>query len=284
MGVITGINAAIDGLTCLEQFVINTEGEDNAVACGDSKGAVVRGDTNLDWSGAAVGYGHTPPKMPGELFTLTASDRVGQGWKSSANGAIVDRVKIFCNPSEAELFYYHIWFSGNGSLTTGAYAATSSATPGGTSSKDRILKIGNTSQTGIGYWDLDIIGNNTDPLWVGGGGGWPNRGAGNIDATITWRQHFDAIEDMAGSGLARLGSFTYFKLYVTATLYWDLKWMEILKLPTKYVIRNQQNKPEYVVTNGEAKFSAYYGVPSVIGWINRPAVPQPTRDYWPPAT
>ena len=272
MGVITGISAAIDGLTCLEQFTVDSSGLDNAVACNDSKGGVVRGLTNYDWEGAAVGYGHTPLKLPGEIFTFTGSDRAGQGWRSAANGAIVDKAHIFVKPKIAEMIYHHLYFSGNGSLTPGAYLATSSATPGGISSKERGIAINGSAVSGIASWDLEIIGNNADPLWTSTSGGWPNRGAGNIDAIITWQHHFDSI-----GTLPALGSFVEFWLYVTASTYWAVKWAEILQLPTRYVIRNAQNKPEYVVTDGVAKFSGYYG--GVEGFIKRPA----GTTYWPAA-
>jgi hypothetical protein len=283
MGVITGISAAINGLTCLEQFTIDSSGIDNAVACGDSKGGVVRVDTNYDWEGVAVGFGHTPPKLPGEVFTFTGSDRAGQGWVSAANGAILDRAKIFCRPDNADAIYHHLKFSGNGSLTPGAYLATSSATPGGISSKERGIKILSSSVadyyagagnivSGIAGWDLEIIGNTTDPLWTSTSGGWPNRGAGNIDAIITWQHHFDSM-----GALPTLGSFAEFRLYVTASTYWTVKWAQVLQLPTQYVIRNKQNKPEWVRTDGVAKFSGYYG--GVEGYIKRPA----GTTYWPAA-
>ena len=271
MGLITGIGAAIDGLTCLEQFEIVRDGLDDPIACDNARGGVVRGDTNYDWQGSAAGYGHTPAKLPGELFTFTGSDRAGQGWRSAASGAIIDRADIFCHPRSDDAIYHHLYFLGNGSLTPGAYTATSSATPGAFSAKKRGIAIDGTVVSGIAGWGLSLIGNTAKPVWTDTSGGWPNRVAGyGLDAWITWTHHFNAV-----SALPTLGSFVKFWLYATATTYWDIKWAQILKVPAQYVIRNKRNKPEYVVSPGVAKFSATYG--NVQGHIKRPD----GTTYWP---
>jgi hypothetical protein len=275
MGVITGIGAAISGLSCLEQFRITTSGVDNAVACSGSGGGVVRGDTNYDWEGVAVGYGHTPPKMPGALFTFTGSDRAGQGWQSAANGAIVDKVRIFCNPLEAELFYYHLYFKANGSLTPGAYSATSGTAPAGISSKERAIVIDGNPVMGSNYWNLEIDGNLPEPLWTPSSGGWPVRAPtdytalgtaspGNIDATIVWRQHYNTMSD-----LVVIGAANEYHLYVTASLYWSIKWARVLEIPTQYVIRNKGNRPDWVGAQCKAQFSGYES--STKGHIMYPA-------------
>ncbi len=271
MGVITGRLAAINGIACLERFrIITNEPFDNAVACSASGGAVLRGDSNYDWSGMAVGYGYTPPELPGDTFTLTAGDGAGQGWTGAA---IVDRAKIFCNSERAGLFFYHLWFSSNGALTPGAASPTDGTTPTQVSSKGRNIDR-DGAVTGVGYWDLDIQGNNSEPVWTPEGSGWPSRGPGNIDATITWRQHFDTASD-----LPPIGDADIYKLYVTAALFWEVKWARASKVPAEYVIRNQQNRPEYVVSECEARFSGHEG--GVQGYIKAPGDPQVA--YWPPA-
>jgi len=281
MGVITGIDAAINGFTCLSQFKIITSGLDNAIACSNSKGGVVRAATNYDWKGAAVGFAQPPPKLPGELFTFAGGDRAGQGWNSAADGAIVDRVRIICNPRLAKAIYWEMFFSANGSLTAGAHTATSSATPTPSSSKERGISI-DGAKTGIGSWELEIDGNTAAPLWTADSGGWPKRAAtgasasnsksGNIDATMKWEQYFNAV-----SVLPVVGDFAVFGLYVAASTYWEIKWGEVLENEIEYVIRNEQNKPDWVKSTGEARFSGYYAGGE--GWIKRPA----GTTYWPAA-
>ncbi len=276
MGVITGRLAAINSLACLERFtIITNEPFDNAVACSASAGAVLRGDSNFDWNGFAVGYGYTPPVLPGETFDLSAGDGAGSSWETAeSDGAIVDRVKIFCNSARAGLFYYHIWFSAaNGVLAPGAVTPTDATTPNQVSSKGRNIDR-DGAVTGVAYWDLDIKANNSEPVWTPEGSGWPNRGPGNIDATITWRQHFDDA-----AALPPIGDADIYKLYVTALLFWEVKWARASKVPAEYVIRNQQNRPEYVVSECQARFSGHEG--GVQGYIKAPGDPQVA--YWPPA-
>jgi len=277
MGVITGRLAKISDLVCSERFqIVTNEAFDNAAACSDSGGAILRGASNYDWKGWAACYGYTPPKMPGDLFTLTAGDGAGQGWVSADNGAIVDKVKIFCNENDAKLFYYHIWFSANGILTPGAAVPVAGSVPTQVSSKGMAIDR-DGAVTGVGYWDLEIEGNNSEPIWTPEGSGWPYRGPGNIDATITWRQHFDTA-----STLPAIGASSIYKLYVTDTLYWEVKWGQTSDIPAMYVIRNQNNRPEYVVAECKARFSGY--ADGVQGYIKKPAVvPADPVAYWPAA-
>jgi hypothetical protein len=266
---ITGIGAGIDGLACLEQFAIIPTCQDNSVACSDSDGAVLQSDSNKDWSGIAVGYGHTPPKLPGELFTFTGTDRLGTGYQSSTNGAIVDRVKIFCRSQESQIFYWHMWFSANGAIAAGTYSVPSGATPNPSSSSQRGIAIGTTEITGIAQWDLEIIGNNAEPVWPAELLGWPQRDPGNIGCTINWKQH-----PGSASELLTVGTFSIYKLYVTSSLFWQIKWGKAMEVPVEYVIRDKNNRPRYVVSDGVAGFSSHYG--GVAGNILKPG----GTPYW----
>jgi len=267
MGLITGYKAAIDGMTCLERFKIVTRGMDNAVACSSSNGAVVRSDTNRDWFGVAAGFGYLPPVLPGATFQFMGGAQNGQGWTSQGVGGaandtstICDRVRIFCHPQESELLYWHLYFSGNGSLTPGAESAeavTSLATTP-PCSIDLGITIGGTPVANIGYWDLEIKGNTTDPIWPSGRGGWPSRSRGNIDAMITWRQFFDTVDELPDM-LTPSDLFQTYQLFVQNSpqaKYWEIQCARLLDEPVDYVVRNKENKPEYVVVENRAGFSA----------------------------
>jgi hypothetical protein len=268
---ITGLEAAINGIPCLERFSIEETGEDNGIACSSSAAGTIRGEPNKDWKGVAVGFGYLPPILPGTLFTFTGADRNGQGWASGTNGAIVDAVQIFCNPNAATLFYYNLYFSANGLLTPAAYSITSAVIPNPASSAKRIIWRGGSPVSGVSYWDLLIFASNARPLWTGDSGGYPYRDAGNIDAVITWHQNPDAVAELPTIGIAEV-----YRLYCTATWYWEIKWAMTLSRPVNYVIRNQANEPEYIVAQNKAHFTGYYG--GVKGFIKTPAASPST--YW----
>jgi hypothetical protein len=275
MGSITGIKAKIDGIPCLQQFNIEHTGMDNAVACSDSGGGVVRAESNADWRGVAVGFGHTPAKMPGDLFTFEGVDRTGEGWQSAASGTIVDRVTIFCHPQQSKIFYHHIYFSATGSLTPGTYSAPSFTDPNPAPSVQRTIAVDGVSQTGGTEWVLDILGNTTQPVWEAGNSGWPTRGAGNIDATLTWNQLFDDP-----TAIPQVGDFSVFRAYVTATTYWELQWMHVLQSTGEYVIDDGESRPKFISNDGVARFSGVTnGAGSTLGFIKNPAV----ATWWPAA-
>lgn len=270
MGQITGLNAAIDGIPCISEFNLEIFDQDNAVACSNTAGGVLRTSANKDWSGVVLGFGSLPPKLPGELFTFTGADSAGQGWVSEASGAIVDRAVIFCNTKLSQLFYYYLFILGNGSLTpTGSLTITSSTIPNPDSVSGLGITIGSTAITDIGSWKLELIGNTAKPIWPGSASGWAKRGAGNIDAILTWEQYFNAVADVQV-----VNAVAEYKPYVSASTFWDLKWMQVSKVPPKYVVRNAQNEPEYVVAECEARFTGYSG--GVKGYIKKPG----GATYW----
>ena len=266
MTFITGEDAAIDGMTCLQRFMIEKyEPEDNAEACSATGGAVVRADANKDWRGVAVGFGHTPAKMPGELFTFTGVDRDGMGHKSTANGAIVDSVRIFCKSQQSKFFFYQIAFSANGALNAGSYSVSDAASPNPVPSIQKNISIADVAQTGILEWDLELVAKNAKPVWPAELLGWPNRAKGNIDATLTWVQGFNDP-----SVLQTLGAFANYKLYVTETLFWELQWAKMRKLPIDYPIADSDGQTDWIAAKEcQAHYSGWLG--GVQGYIKKPA-------------
>lgn len=267
---ITGLEAAIDGVPCIERFRINLTAQDNAVACSDSAMAVLRSSSNKDWNAVVSAFGHTPAKLPNDKFTFTARDADGQGWRSETNGAIVRQAHVFCRPQSSEPFYYHLYISGNGSLTPGEYSATGGPYPTPASSIGRGVSIDDTPLTGIAQWELILSSNLARPIWPAHKIGWPVRDSGNIDAEIVFRQHPDLVDD-----LPEIGDEAIYNLFVTDTLSWEIKWGKLLDLPVEYVVRNQNNEPEFVAAENRAHFSASVGGQQ--GHILKPGAAQ----WWP---
>jgi len=96
------------------------------------------------------------------------------------------------------------------------------------------------------------------------------RDSGNIDAEIVFRQHPDLVDD-----LPEIGDEAIYNLFVTDTLSWEIKWGKLLDLPVEYVVRNQNNEPEFVAAENRAHFSASVGGQQ--GHILKPGAAQ----WWP---
>lgn len=267
---ITGTKAAIDGLACLRSWQIALRGHDTVSACSASDGAVVRTAGNADWSGAATGYG-VPPKLPGDSFTFTGSDRAGQGWQSSSGGALVSAVKIVAPIMSGRHIYYEMRFVAAGSLSKGAYAAVDATDPAPLNPRGLPFAIDITPVSGVEAWQLEINGNPTSPSYPSHLAGWPARDPGNIDATVSWQQTFDAM-----SQIPAINAIHQFQLYVTGTTHYDLKWCQVLEAPVAYPIEGDPpGQGEYVRMHAQAHFTGYQA--GVKGWIKKPG----GNAYWP---
>jgi hypothetical protein len=280
---ITGLQAAVNGLTCLKQFRLAVHGVDTVAACSASDGAVLRSDGNADWQGVALGYG-LPTIYPNTFFSFVGSDRAGEGWSSgdeegAGRGAICTKVHLFCPTEAGRNIYYHLYFAGNGSLVKGGSAADATI-PNPKNSKGLAFKINDATTYGVLGWELEIDGNVTSPTWPSHMAGWAVRDPGNIDATLKWKQQFDATNQ-----LPNINDFAEFKPYVTSALFYDIKWGQVLALPTDYPIEGSPpGQGEYITADCEAKFSGFYN--GAAGYLKLPAsvtLPDGSSgmQYWP---
>lgn len=247
---VTGLRAAINSFPCLRKFQLTLKGHDTVAACSASNGGVLRTDGNKDWGGVAIGYGR-PPAWPGDYFTFTGSDRNGQGWRSSTNGAIVDRVRIFCPIETGRHIYWQINFLANGPLVKGAYAAVDGAVPAPLNCKGLKFYVETNEVKGVLGWEFDLDGNTTDPSYPSHLAGWPARDPGNLDATLTWDQTFDEM-----SQLYEVGSSYAFSMYDSASTFYTFRYGQILDQPVEYQIEgNPPGKGVYITA---VKQSAHF--------------------------
>lgn len=261
---VTGLKAAIDGFACLKSWKFVLSGTDTVSACSASDGAVIRSAGNADWSGAAVGYG-LPPKMPGETFTFQGSDRFGQGWLSATSATIVTRVHIFCPINSGKHIFYHLYFAANGSIAKGAYSVTDSANPSPLNAKGLTFKIDTVAVNGVEHWDMVLDGNVAHPSYPSHLAGWPARDPGNLDVELTWRQTFDAMDQ-----IPTINSFHQFTPYVDSARYYDILWGQVLHEPVDVPIEGEPaGQAEYIrLSECKAKFTGWKD--GVQGYFKRP--------------
>jgi len=115
---LTGEYGAINGWSCLRRWRIQHTQPGVGNVCSTSDGGPHLVNGVEDWKGVARGVNY-PSVDPGDLFTF--SGVIGKsggedvaGPSSEANGAIVDRIRLYWNVEAGEILYYDIWFSGVG--------------------------------------------------------------------------------------------------------------------------------------------------------------------------
>ena len=224
MAVLSGIAGAVDGINTARTWTITHSADSQAfVASNTLEGTIVL-DGNLDWSGSYTAYGHTPVRMPQDSFTFTGSI---DGTNGAAGEAICDSVEIVNDIEPGALIAHTVNFSRNGALTLGASVAVDVTTPDVPTSIGTDVQVGTavaapvyTPLTDVRGWTLTITADNK-PYVSSDTAGGNLRLPGNISATISVPVFEDDFAD-----LEAVNTHSYIRLYVTATTYWDIGFVQ----------------------------------------------------------
>ena len=117
MGVIGGAKSLINGMYTTKSWSISHKADLQAIIASNTYGGPVRLEGNKDWSGTVEGWGHTPPILPGDIFSFTGSI---DGSLGATGSAICDSTTITINVESGAVINYSSAFSANGALTFGA--------------------------------------------------------------------------------------------------------------------------------------------------------------------
>lgn len=234
MGVITGVNAAVDGISCLKSWRVQTANELEVAYCSASDAGPVVDTGNEDWIGVAVGYGHEPPVAPGSTFQFTGAFRgtggSQKGVDSGASGAIVTKYVQHINVGAGQYHWYELHFASAASALTASdsLTVTDAGTPSPNTGISRKLTIGsndiNVIQAKIEVENYVAVYRDTST------GGKTGRVAGNFGANCEFDMYFD---DFNSDNVPDPGSADTYKFYVTNTLFWQLQ-----KMYTQVKLRN----------------------------------------------
>lgn len=225
MAVISGINCEVDGVSSLAAWKIDSRDLGPEFATSDAPGAMGRAAGNKDWRGLYKAYGYTPlaAHLPGKTISFAGDTDASYGVSASA---IVDRVTVTCPVEEGGLLSTLVEFSNNDAsgLAFGAAGATVGATPAIVSAITRKVNWDN-SDVSVRGWKLVLTCRNK-PYVDTDTAGYVMRTTGNMDATFEW----GAYQDQPAS-LPAAGDIAIAKFYVTATLFWQLSWGIIKRIP-----------------------------------------------------
>lgn len=209
---------SIDPTVDLKQFA--------STATVDGHGAV---QGIVDWTGSYEGYGHTPVVLPGDSFVFHGSLDGTNGYSGTA---MVSEVEIVINVESGEIMKHTVSFAANGALTKGAEAAQADATvPNPVSSlvtgvKLRLIEVEVGSPTTLDVPDVRTITIklSCDLKEYSGTScvGFKKRVAGRKNCEVSAECYFSDP-----TALPPGNSVRQCRVFVSATEYWDFKWLRM---------------------------------------------------------
>jgi hypothetical protein len=238
-----------------------------------------------EWNGTFKTYGDSPPCMPGDTiafqgYTAPDNDAYGNGVEYAGN-AVVKQVTLNLNFTGGEPVQYDVEFEGHLNFTTQGVSGsvildlTNPNIP-------PIVNAGLQFSMNGSVWNpvpnvascqlvftngvQEYVNSSTIVAVSSVNHLWKGRKAGNFDWALTIAQQ-DNIRTLFNKG-----DNVYFRPYVTATTYWDLKWGCIESFSGITVNRETG---AIIQMSVNAKMKAQ--VAGVLGYVKKPD----TTTFWP---
>ena len=272
--VISGKNMAVnsDTGTGIYHFRIYQKHYPPWMVGGNQLGAVARELGNTDWGGDVWGNGHTPVILPNDSFSFEcAPAQSGSiGVSGTARCLAVEIVVDNRNPEDPQPIWWHARFGANGTaLTTGATAPTDTSVPKLYPPKGLCAYFG-SSQIRTKYQRLFLFARGVVATVDCTSDGVFLRTEGEIDGDLTWivntNDSSDFLDEASGEQRTRM--------YVTATDYWQVDWMEIVDTPDPWEA-NRREPRDPVQATFKAAFTGHSGTTD--GSITQPD----GTEWWP---
>lgn len=224
MGVLSGIAGAVDGIGTIRTWSVETSAAIQRMIASNTKGGPIRLAGNKDWSGNYAAYGHTPLKMPGDIFTFHGSL---EGAKGIEGSAIVEAAEIVIDIEGGLPIAHTVDFAAMGALDLAAEKAVSdSLDPAVFPAIGRKVQIG-TVVADPDYSDIPNVRTITlrfsaeNPSYVSSGtAGHLKRLKGNVDAGLSV-----SVYEGDAAALIAPNTLKAVKIFVTSTLFWELRWI-----------------------------------------------------------
>ena len=177
---------------------------------------------NSDWFGFYRNYGHTPIVFPGDKFAfLGAILKPAGGAMSAAGDAICQRLTLHIPGEQGGNIQYQVELAGNGPLTYGSDSLSDSSAVAAVNAAGRKAA-----------WDgVDVAETRLMRLAIGAqnrpyaGSGLP--GVRRREPGVTYVQWLYQCYTDNPAAIPVRGSTGVLRFYVTATAYWELKWVRV---------------------------------------------------------
>jgi len=247
MGVISGKDLAVNGVSTVSRWKIEVPGEPAEYIASGSQSAVGRQAGIRDWRGIYTQFATQPDAWPGAALTFAGS--IDESVGASGTG-IIDGVRIVWEQEKASKIRVDTFFSANGDLTLGDAVATDAGPPTPVTSKGKILKLDDVEVTDISEMSLYIFRRN---IKYSGSStpGYYKRVAGDWDAQVEWKQYTDTP-----SGLAEPFDVVAVKMYTTDTLFYLIEYV-VIDLLDDFGADHMSDKP--VGAHVRGSFSGFSG-------------------------
>lgn len=230
--VISGVGHAVDGVGNVGKWTMESSMDLHKWITSATKQGHATRKGPQDWTGTYESQGFLPAKMPGDTFTFTGSY---DGATGVVGPVMVDVVEIRWNQETGEPIGHTVSFSGTGLPVPGAAVAADASVPVVHSSVGLIIKASDASAAESFVEILDVrsvtltISRANTPYTssstVTSGQAYVGRLAGPWDFSLSY-----SVFEGDPSILLTPGDVYHFQVYVTAALFWDLKWARISEL------------------------------------------------------
>lgn len=245
-GVHGGRFGVVDGITQVRNWQINDDGNLARGVNSASKMGSFRRKGTASWAGSYSAHGAVAAVMPSEMFSFlgyTAPDggTVGGVGQTYEGAAIVDSLGISWNWAGGNVIEHQIGFSGHLTLTpTAADIAALDATVSDpevvgvckiTRSVDGAawVEIENVTQASLNIQAANAAYINSST----------SSNTGRVPGPIDWTASIGVEDNLLGSGLSKFTDY-WFRFYVTATTFYELKWGTVKSFSGLQISRETQ--------------------------------------------
>lgn len=223
MSVLSGTKGIVNGTDTIRKWSINAIADMQAYIASNTKQGTVRVAGNKDWTGTYDAYGHTPVRMPGDTFAFVGSIDELEG---VAGQAIVDEVKIEWDIEAGAIIQHTTSFSADADLVFGPAVATDVTVPVVFSSIGTKIEMAEAIVTPVFTEIIDVrtitltLTRSNQSYVSSATAGSTRRVKGNLDYTVDY-----SLYEADPTKLIAVNSVKHLKLFVTASLFWELKWV-----------------------------------------------------------
>lgn len=266
MGVISGINAAVNGQSTARGWSINWNKGAPDPRAKNTGGSPVLLSGNDDWSGSFDFYGVVPSVMPGSSFTFTGDT----GAPGSFSGtAMMESLTINVDVEGGNIVSGTCNFAANETtLTAGTTSVSDATAPDVNSAVNLDLKWGGSSGTaraGLRSYTFTIA-RELKSFVVAGTNGLTARRSSGLIVSGSWQEY----EGLTASLIAP-GTLDLLACYVTGSTFYEFKYAKITSVETD----PNAESGDLVSATHNWSFSGYSG--STQGYVKLPS----TSNYWP---
>jgi len=234
----TGVGGAVDGSACVrawkivERVPLDTAGWCSASPGGTGGSAPTRRAGNILNQGSYGAYGHTPARMPNDSFRFQGVCNDGtEGVDSGVSGALCTGCDIRIPIMEGRYVHHLVQFVGSGAWTIDTASASDATDPNPAPGENCSLKTalvtagseaGLATVTNVLQMRLVLLSKPARYADSSSSGRW-DHAAGNLDAYFIFNIHPDDF----GTHIPTKNSILRVQAYVTASTYWDVRWMKV---------------------------------------------------------